>query len=278
MDSPREETTVAIAAVRRALQMARTGSRTTHAKEGRDVVTDTDVLVEDMIRTTFSKSFDYPVVGEERGGDARGDGAHWLVDPICGTRNYASGLPLYAVNVALVENARVAASVVGDGASGDILYSEPGRGAWRFAASPTRISASTSSLTVDFSGWPATEPGRSAAADRLALAIRANQWDVRQLATTVSIAYVATGQLAAAAFFATPEQVHTAAGPLLVTEAGGVVSDLDGQPWSPQSGSLLCCATNELHEELLQIAGNLALRGHCAPRSCPSCAFATRWA
>ena len=46
----------------------------------------------------------HPVVGEEHGGERPRDGrGHWIVDPICGTRNYASGLPLWCVNLAFVE-------------------------------------------------------------------------------------------------------------------------------------------------------------------------------
>jgi myo-inositol-1(or 4)-monophosphatase len=49
---------------------------------------------------------------------------YWVVDPICGTRNVTSGIPLFAINAALVEDGRVAVSVVGDGPTGDVQVLE----------------------------------------------------------------------------------------------------------------------------------------------------------
>jgi myo-inositol-1(or 4)-monophosphatase len=72
----------------------------------------------------------WPVIGEERGGQVPDDTPNWLVDPICGTRNFVSGIPLFAINAALVEDGQVAVSVVGDGSSGDVLVAEAGNGAW----------------------------------------------------------------------------------------------------------------------------------------------------
>lgn len=95
METLRRETEVAIGAVEKALDLARDGTGNVHFKEGRDVVTDTDLAVEDPIRGTLAPEFGWPVIGEERGGDAAATETHWLVDPICGTRNFASGIPSF---------------------------------------------------------------------------------------------------------------------------------------------------------------------------------------
>jgi fructose-1,6-bisphosphatase/inositol monophosphatase family enzyme len=52
--------------------------------------------------------------------------------------------------------------------------------------------------------------------------------------------------------------VHAAAGALLVAEAGGIVSDIDGHPWSIASDSLVATATRDLHDDLLVLARNNA--------------------
>jgi fructose-1,6-bisphosphatase/inositol monophosphatase family enzyme len=49
-----------------------------------------------------------------------------LVDPICGTRNFASGIPLYCINVALVEDGLVTLAVVGDPAGDEVCVAELG--------------------------------------------------------------------------------------------------------------------------------------------------------
>src|SRR5574341_1758924 len=102
IDDTRPATRVAIAAVRRGLELARegVGAEQITSKGGRDLVTATDTAVEDEIRRIVEDATPHPVVGEERGGDAPADGApYWLLDPICGTRNFASGIPLYCVNL-----------------------------------------------------------------------------------------------------------------------------------------------------------------------------------
>ena len=129
----RPETHVAIDAVQRALELARrgVGAAVTSAKGGRHLVTATDVAVEDAVRGIVSDAVGSLVVGEERGGEAPADGStYWLLDPICGTRNFASGMPLYCVNLALVEGDQLTVAVVGDPSTDEIHVAERGRGAW----------------------------------------------------------------------------------------------------------------------------------------------------
>ena len=130
-------------------------------------------------------------------GQVPSDMPYWVIDPICGTRNFASGIPLFAINVALVEDGRVAASVVGDGSTGDVLVAEVGKGAWRLSDNDrAALTTSDSSLIVDFEAWPKSGPERVQAARAMADAIARNRWDIRCFSTTLSLAKVATGQIA----------------------------------------------------------------------------------
>src|SRR5437764_906486 len=89
----REETKAAIHAAAIAQQLAdsRAGAEQITSKGGIDLVTAADVACEDRIREELLRAFpDYPVIGEERGGEPRADTPYWLVDPICGTRLFAS--------------------------------------------------------------------------------------------------------------------------------------------------------------------------------------------
>ncbi|HET9061208.1 MAG TPA: inositol monophosphatase [Acidimicrobiales bacterium] len=250
----RPQTVAAINAVRDALALATRGTGKVHTKLGRDIVTDSDIAVEDHIRASLTAVFEWPVVGEERGGEPPTGTPYWLVDPICGTRNFASGLPLFAVNTALVEEGRVTASVVGDGLSGDLLVTEAGSGAWRVhGQETTRLSTSVSSLVVNLGGWPKAGSARNGAALALARVIAADTWDIRCLATTLALGYVATGQFAGCVLFSTPDPVHFAAGSLLVVEAGGCATDAEGRPWVPGAGSLVCGANEVFQADLLSI-------------------------
>ncbi len=261
MTDLRSETLAAISLVRDALELAARGTGGVHAKLGRDVVTDTDVAVEDQLRRAIARDIAMPVVGEERGGEVPVDASYWLVDPICGTRNFASGIPLYAVNTAMVEAGRVAVSVVGDGSNGDVLVAELGKGAWRVRGGDAEpLSTSRSSMVVDFGAWPAAGPARDAAAHTVAAAIRADRWDIRSFATTLGLAYVAAGRLAGYVSFKSPGAVHSAAGLLLVTEAGGHVTDAAGMPWTLDTRTLVCGADPAVHRELLALVAGGAQR------------------
>jgi myo-inositol-1(or 4)-monophosphatase len=251
----RRETLVAIDAVERGLEIARRGAGAGDitSKGGRDLVTATDVAVEDAIRELLDNALGLPVVGEERGGEAPADGsAYWLVDPICGTRNFASGMSLYCVNLALVENGRVTVAVVGDPSRDEIVVAERGRGAWADSAR-RRLTTSDESRTVVVEEVKLEDPRREHLARFMGEVVRANRWDFRSIGTTLGLPYLAAGRISAYVVFR-GSAIHTAAGSLLVTEAGGILSDIDGRLWTLDSDSIVASANPELHKELLELA------------------------
>jgi myo-inositol-1(or 4)-monophosphatase len=251
LDLLRRETVVAIDAVGRALVLARAGTGDIHFKIGRDVVTDTDMAVEELIRRVVDQDLGLPVVGEEGGGVRPASGAYWLVDPICGTRNFASGIPLFAVNMALVEEGEIVAAIVGDGSTGDINVAERSKGAWSVAGPTQRpLGVNAESRVVALDGWPASGPERRAAAEYATTAIVEDRWDFRSLGTTLSLAYLASGRIAGSIHFGF-QALHAGAGALLADEAGAIVTDGNGQPWHLQSASLVAGADAELHRELI---------------------------
>jgi len=253
----RAEVLVAARAVTRGLEIARrgVGADDVRFKGARDVVTATDVAVEDEIRGMVGEAFGFPVVGEERGGDPPTDSPHWLLDPICGTRNYASGIPLYCVNLALVEGDLVVAAAVGDASTGEILVAERGRGAWTWKEGPQRrLAVAADSQTIIVEEGRATGRRREHAARFAAAAIGADRWDVLSLDTTLSLAYVAVGRVAAYIVHVV-SPLHVAAGTLLLTEAGGTLSDMQGSPWTLGSDSIVASADAALHGELLGLLG-----------------------
>src|SRR3954452_12614317 len=129
----RSETDVAIraAGIARAIADSRQGADQVTSKGGIDLVTATDVACEDPIRAELGRAFpEHAVVGEERGGTPVAGKPYWLVDPICGTRPFASDIALYCSNVALVEVDAVTVAAVGVGKSDDIAWAERGGGAW----------------------------------------------------------------------------------------------------------------------------------------------------
>jgi myo-inositol-1(or 4)-monophosphatase len=255
MGAPPAEAEPAIRAVAQALDLARerTGAAEVSEKLGRDIVTATDVRVEDHVRALLGEALGIEVVGEERGGE--GGDSYWLVDPICGTRNYASGIPLYCVNLALVRDGAPVLAVVGDPSTDEILVAREGGGAWALGrdGGTRRLRADTSNDMVIVEDGKSDGPRRDQAADFFAAVVRANRWDLHALSSTISAAYLAAGRVSAyACFYVTA--VHTTAGVLLAREAGATVTDVDGQPWTLDSDSLLAAADPALHADLLALA------------------------
>jgi myo-inositol-1(or 4)-monophosphatase len=255
----RAETRAALSAADAALKlmMRRAGADQITSKGGRDLVTATDVACEDAVRASLLAEFpEWTVVGEERDGeDQIGDRPYWLVDPICGTRNFAANLPLYCVNIALVEDGQVTVAAVGDGGTGSRYVAERGHGAFEVVRNgPIQIRVDPDSPIVSFSAG-ISKPGMryDAGAEFARAAVLADRWELRMLSSTISLAYLASGRIAAYYLPQLSSPVHVAAGALLTEEAGAIVTDREGVPWTVARQSLLSAASPELHRDLLAL-------------------------
>ena len=197
MELRRPETNVAISVAKTALALAQQGTGGIRFKVGRDVVTDADEEVEDLVRSELERVFGFVVVGEERGGERPSSDSFWPLDPICGTRNFASGIPLFSTNIALVENGELTVAVLADASTGTIYAAKLANGAWEIGASsatPVRVNGDSRIVNID--GWPDAGPQRRRAAHVLANAVQRDEFDVRSLSTTLGLAYVAAGRIA----------------------------------------------------------------------------------
>jgi myo-inositol-1(or 4)-monophosphatase len=239
------------AAIAQRIADSRQGVDQVTSKGGIDLVTASDVACEDAIRAKLTRSFpEYPVIGEERGGETLDGNPYWLVDPICGTRPFASDVPLYCTNIAFVDRGVVTAAAIGVGRTGEILFAEEGSGAWmRTAMGDRRISAADHSNTI----WIDGKTERAAETVRRAMLLK--RWYVWMFSSTVSYAYLACGRISGILHFGLPASarygsVHTAAGCFIAGEAGALVTDLDGAPWNLETCSFLLAATPALHREL----------------------------
>jgi myo-inositol-1(or 4)-monophosphatase len=245
---PELHSAIRAAAMARDLADTRSGADQLQSKGGIDLVTGADIACEDAIRALLGAA--HPaigIVGEERGGTPAPGAPYWLVDPICGTRPYASNVPLYCTNVALVEDGRVSLAAVAIGGSDEVLYAQRGSGTWLRTASgdrPAAASARSDTVWVNARG----EHGASVLRE---LVLR-RRWYVWMFSSSLAFAQLAAGRIAGIVGFAIPgPPVHTAAGCLLAEEAGAVVTDLHGGgPWTVDSCAYLIGATRALHDEL----------------------------
>jgi myo-inositol-1(or 4)-monophosphatase len=256
----RSETKCAIQAAGIAQQIAdsRRGADIVTSKGGIDLVTNTDLACEDAIRTELGRGFpEYPVIGEERGGAPDGQSPYWLVDPICGTRTFASNIPLYCTNIALVEDGEVTIGVVGVGMTGEVFYAERGVGARRLTGNTEEsVQAGDSSNTI----WIDAKTEHST--EVLKRAMLSKRWYIMQFPSGLAYVYAACGRLAGILQFnetaVSPARkygsVHAAAGCFIAREAGAIVRDLnDGNPWLLSTSSFVIAGSQDVYDELSRL-------------------------
>jgi myo-inositol-1(or 4)-monophosphatase len=247
----------AIEAVTRAgdLQMARLGTAVRVDKKGTiDLVTDVDVAVERMFRALVAERFpDHQVLAEEMGGSvAIPAGPCWVFDPIDGTTNYAHGIPIFCASLALEIDGVAEVAAIFDPTRRELFTAERGRGAL-LNGRPIRVSNTESLLdAVVVTGFPYDVHTRVDEVVGLFGAFVARARAVRRLGSAaIDLCYVASGRMDG--FWESDlKPWDIAAGALIVAEAGGSVSNVDGSPFASRSGHVL--ATNgRIHDVMLTV-------------------------
>jgi len=218
-----------------------------------NLVTEMDRRAEAEILGRLRGAFpDDAILSEETGEAAGSSGRRWIVDPLYGTTNYAHGLPVFGVSIALQTGRRVVLGVVYDPSRDELFVGEQGRGATLNDAT-IRVSA-TASLDESLlaTGFPynirATRDTNLP--EYAAFSVRARA--VRRMgAAVLDLAYVACGRFDG--FWELRlGSWDVAAGSVLVEEAGGLVTAVDGGPLDVDAPTLL--ATNGIvHEEVLGV-------------------------
>jgi len=188
-----------------------------------DIVTDTDIRVEEYVREVIAAAFPgHGVTGEERAPTPAAEGnPTWFLDPVDGTTNYASGLPWSSFSLALADAEGPVIGVVADPYRDEIFTAQRGRGAYlngqRIHCSDQQSLAGTVVLT-EWNGHVAW-PGAFAMIE----ALSERHCTVRVLGSSaLSLVTVAAGR-AAAVVFGEYHPVDTMAGLLIAQEAGALL-------------------------------------------------------
>ncbi len=232
-------------------------------KSGQEAVTETDRRIETHLRARIAEAFpDDLVVGEEFGGPAHDEvnpeDRVWHLDPIDGTLNFALGLPGFCTSLALMQGDDVLAACVHQPLVGDMFTALKGQGA-KLNGAPMRVSRrahlkdAVVSAQFKKDGLLVSRPEVLQALFRETMKVRKTGAIALEMAWTAAGFY--DGLLAG---FRGPIQLYdVAAGLLLLTEAGGQLSDFEGRPYHPEGETLL--ATNGLvHAELVALLNRSA--------------------
>ncbi|WP_309052998.1 inositol monophosphatase family protein [Streptomyces sp.] len=253
-----DDAAVAIAGVRAGADVVRGmyGRRLDRIDKGAgDFATTADVEAEKAILGVIRAARpDDAVLGEEGGQQgAAGTVRQWLVDPLCGTLNYAVGTMLVAVNVAL----RDGAAAVADPFSGEVFFTD-GERAWVRCdgAEDALLTPTAATRLVDVNLDPPF-PGAPGfrAVDLLARPEFVERFRPRVVSTSLALAWVAAGKRAA---YVTDGgdlsgSVHFAAGIALCRAAGCTVTGIDGAPLGEPGRGLVVASDAETHGLLMSM-------------------------
>ncbi len=235
-------------------------------KKGRQAVTDADLEIEKMLRRHIGAEFPADgIVGEELGSDFEGTGSvgssgrTWHLDPVDGTLNFALGLPGFCTSLGLMKGDEVLAGCVYQPLLDDAFTASLGGGA-RLNGRP--ISVSTRSRLIEaVVGTQFKKKGRFVQSPDLLQAMFLETMKIRKVgAIALEMARVAAGSYDALVGSFT-EAIHlhdVAAGLLLIREAGGRITDHQGNEYRPGGTDLV--ATNGLiHDELIALINRYSI-------------------
>jgi myo-inositol-1(or 4)-monophosphatase len=219
-------------------------------------VTDVDIEAETMFRAMIDERFPRHSVLAEEMAEAlppSGEAMHrWLFDPLDGTANYTHGVPFFCASLALEVNAVVEVAAVYDPTRNELFTAERGRGG--FLNGRPLVVSDTGRIgdAMIGTGFPHGATARDAVMERVLGEIAPRARGLRRLGSAaLDLCYVACGRMDGF-WDKNLKPWDTAAGALIVTEAGGTVTALDGGTFDPGAGCVVA-SNGRLHQEILDI-------------------------
>src|SRR5690348_10127196 len=229
-----------------------------------DLVTEADRASERLIVERLSTHFpSHGIVAEEGGGHESASGYRWYVDPLDGTTNFAHSFPMFNVTMALEDSGELIAGVIFDPIRNELFAAERGSGAY---LNNRRISVSQTKRLSDSlvaTGFPSRKRHLNLNIHFYHQLAMLTHGVRRCGSAAIDLAYVACGRLDGFWEFGL-NPWDMAAGRLMVTEAGGNVSGMHGEPHELRGPDLV--ADNGLiHDEMLGLFAEIFSGHHRVP-------------
>lgn len=217
-----------------------------------DFVSEVDRAAEQTIIQTLLEAYpDHAILAEESGTHGESDFV-WIIDPLDGTTNFLHGFPQFAVSIALQHKGIITQGVVYDPVKNELFTATRGRGAFlndKRLRVTKRVNLADSLIGT---GFPYTKFEHMDAYIGIFKDLMQKTSGLRRPGSAaLDLAWMAAGRYDG--FFETGLHVwDIAAGTLLITEAGGMVSDLHGSDSFLKSGHI-CAGNPDIHPQLLQV-------------------------
>ena len=238
-----------------ALLHAELGKRREIAFKGSptNLVTEMDRRAEALIIEAIQAEFPRDaILSEERGTVDGSSSRRWIIDPLDGTTNYAHGIPIFCVSIALEVDGQARLGVVYDPNLDECFVATRGRGAWLNGERLAVSEAVTLNESLVATGLPYNirETPCNNLAEFAAFSLRCQ--GVRRMGSAVLyFCYVAAGRLDGY-WELRVGPWDAAAGVLMVEEAGGRITNLEGGPLNPERPEVVA-SNGRIHDEMLRV-------------------------
>jgi len=213
----------------------------TEQKGSNDFVTNVDKDAENTIIATIRKSYpEHCIVGEEFGENKGADSDYqWIVDPLDGTTNFIKGIPHFSVSIALKVKGKLDQAVIYDPIRSELFTASRGAGAQLNGYRIRSSKAKELQATVLATGFPHKQKHQLDAYLAAFKDFFVETSDMRRSGSAaLDLAYVAAGRVDG--FWELGlKPWDTAAGQLLVKEAGGIITDFEGGADQDKSGNIV---------------------------------------
>lgn len=218
-----------------------------------DLVTESDRRSEDLVVSKLRERFpDHGIVAEEGSGKAAAGAKYcWHVDPLDGTTNFAHGYPCFAVSIGLVEDGLPIAGAILNPVHDELFSAALGEGAY-LNGNRIRVSSVESlSQSLVATGFPTHHRKKSANINYYWEFTLRSHGVRRDGAAALDLCSVACGRFDGFWEFGL-KSWDTAAGTILVREAGGMVTAIDGNPYQP-GAPVMIASNGKVHQEMREI-------------------------
>jgi myo-inositol-1(or 4)-monophosphatase len=218
-----------------------------------DLVTEVDRISEEMITTKIDHLFpDHDILAEEFTHTGKGSDFRWIIDPLDGTTNYAHGYPVFCVSVALQKLNNIILGIIYNPMLEEMFVAEKGQGA--FLNGRNIVVSNTLRLAKSLLATGFPYDMRESSVNNLnyfnAMILKAR--GIRRAGSAaLDLAYLAAGRFDG--FWEIKlNPWDTAAGWLMVEEAGGVVTNMRGKGYHLES-QVIVASNGRIHEEMMDI-------------------------
>ncbi len=238
-----------------------------------DLVTVADRTSEKLIRERLSQVFpEHGIFGEEGTRDRLDAEFRWYIDPLDGTTNFAHGFPQFCVSMGLEqrhsglkpdEDGVLVAGIIYDPTRNELFTAERGKGAW-LNSKPMHVSpAAELGESLVATGFPSRKRHASPNIHFYQEFTLRSHGVRRAGSAALDLAYVAAGRMEAFWEF-NLNPWDTAAGILLVEEAGGRVTDFSGNHFRIESSEILA-SNSRIHDEMIALFADMFAGRNLAP-------------